>query len=336
MVYIFDGLSVIVTIYNTEPYLLRCLNSIAKQTFKELEVILINDGSTDNSEKICSKFVDSDSRFRLINKPNGGVSSARNLGLVNARGRYIAFIDSDDYVAINMYQLLYNTMTTDNADMVQCSFCYDYGMKTKPVKIKKPLGTLSKKEYFIQIASDSFSFYNGVVWNKLFCKDIIMKQSIFFDESIHVMEDWKFILNYLKYAEKIVRLPDNLYFYNRYNHNSITQKKQLFELSYHNRMQGYYDLYEYSNSIGYYKQYKDLVSEYLLRYLISQKYKILLSDNKKEALELHKNITNRKEINDVIKSISKLTRVKRSIYYNIIYFIETFVEWLRIMKRKII
>ncbi|MDE6946071.1 MAG: glycosyltransferase, partial [Anaeroplasmataceae bacterium] len=106
-------ISVIVPIYNTEPYLNRCIDSIIKQTYRNLEIILVNDGSTDRSGEICDAYEKADNRVKVIHKRNGGLSSARNSGLEILNGKYIGFVDSDDYIAADMYETLLACMDDD-------------------------------------------------------------------------------------------------------------------------------------------------------------------------------------------------------------------------------
>ena len=114
-------ISIVIPVYNAEKYLEQCLNSIKNQTYKNFEVILVNDGSIDNSESICKVFVESDTRFRYYLKANGGASSARNLGLDNAQGNYITFIDADDWVDENHLEVLINNIKESNSDMAVSS-----------------------------------------------------------------------------------------------------------------------------------------------------------------------------------------------------------------------
>ena len=115
-------LSIIVPIYNVEKYLPRCIESILNQTFREFELILINDCSTDNCKEICEKYKKIDSRIIVVNKKNGGVSSARNFGIDISRGEYIGFVDPDDFIDANMYEILFNTANSYNSDMVICDY----------------------------------------------------------------------------------------------------------------------------------------------------------------------------------------------------------------------
>ncbi|MFG6149944.1 glycosyltransferase family 2 protein [Halobacillus sp. B23F22_1] len=116
------AISIIVPVYNVEPYLRRCLDSILEQTFTDIEVIVVNDGSTDGSGEICDEFAEKDKRIRVIHKKNGGLSSARNAGLDIVKGEYIGFVDSDDYIDINMYKKLYELCIYTRSEISICTF----------------------------------------------------------------------------------------------------------------------------------------------------------------------------------------------------------------------
>src|ERR1035437_2416676 len=118
-------ISIIVPVFNSEIYLGKCISSILNQTFKDIEIILVNDGSIDNSVQICDDFAKADDRVKVIHKINGGVSTARNLGIDNAKGKYITFVYSDDYIDITMYKNLLEYFDKFNADLVMCGFVYE-------------------------------------------------------------------------------------------------------------------------------------------------------------------------------------------------------------------
>ena len=115
-------ISIVVPIYKTEEYLEKCIESIRDQTYKNLEIILVNDGSPDNSKEICEKYAKLDERIKLINKENGGLSDARNEGIKVAKGEYIGFVDSDDYIDEDMFEVLYNLITENNVDISMVSY----------------------------------------------------------------------------------------------------------------------------------------------------------------------------------------------------------------------
>lgn len=117
-----DVISIVVPVYNVEKYLERCINSIINQTYENIEIILVNDGSTDNSLEICNKYIKKDSRIKLINKQNGGLSDARNVGIDNAIGKYITFVDSDDYIDVDYVEFLYKLIKKYNTRLSLCSY----------------------------------------------------------------------------------------------------------------------------------------------------------------------------------------------------------------------
>ena len=120
-------ISIIIPVYNVEKYLERCLESVLSQTFKEIEILLIDDGSTDSSGVICDDFAKKDTRIRVIHKKNGGLSSARNCGIENATSPLLGFVDSDDYIDPDMYEVLYNELKKADADIAMCDLvnCYE-------------------------------------------------------------------------------------------------------------------------------------------------------------------------------------------------------------------
>ncbi len=187
-----EKISVIVPIYNAEKYLEICLNSIIHQTYKNIEIILINDGSNDNSEKICERYKNNDERIIYIKQENKGVSSARNLGVELSSGEYILFVDADDYLELNMIENLYNNAIEYNCDISICNYKITDNFiiyQTENVSLKK--NKLTKKEFVINMLSNKY--YKGYLWNKLIKKEVI--QNIRFDVDLHVMEDLIFLLS---------------------------------------------------------------------------------------------------------------------------------------------
>ena len=130
-------ISVIIPIYNTGKYLERCIDSILKQTYKELQVILVNDGSTDNSLSIMKEYMKQDPRIFIIDRPHEGVSAARNAGLKEATGEYISFIDSDDWIEPDMYKIIHDILLENNADRVSCEWIEEYSDGTSTIKKHK-------------------------------------------------------------------------------------------------------------------------------------------------------------------------------------------------------
>lgn len=165
-------ISVIVPIYNVEEYLKRCIESIVNQTFKNLEIILVDDGSTDASGEICDKYAEKDTRIKVIHKKNGGLSSARNAGIDVAQGKYIAFLDSDDWIESNLYEYLYSLMKKNSASMAECDFIKAYDENIK-ISYK---GDIQERIYnnieALQRLYGEAYIKTTVVWNKVYEKEL--------------------------------------------------------------------------------------------------------------------------------------------------------------------
>lgn len=205
-------ISVIVPIYKVERYLRKCIDSIILQTYKELEIILIDDGSPDECPQICDEYAVLDNRIKVVHKTNAGVSSARNEGLKIAKGEYIGFIDPDDYIAPNMYDEMLIAMKETNADMAICG--YEYVDEINGVDIKRsykirPNEIMSQKKVFESYANMPPTTRHGVC-NKLFKQQII--KDLRFVEGIHSAEDVLFIDEYSLKLERAVFVHKPLYY----------------------------------------------------------------------------------------------------------------------------
>lgn len=189
--------SVIVPVYNVEKYIEKCLKSLVEQTLKNIEIIIVNDGSTDNSKKIISKFAEKYSNIKYYEKTNGGLSSARNYGIKYANGEYVAFLDSDDYVEKNLYELMYKKALQENSDMVECDFIWEYyGKNGEIVKRKK-----DKRKNF-KTLNQYVKNARVVAWNKLIKKQIIDDFNIRFPEGL-IYEDIEFFYKLFPHLNKI-------------------------------------------------------------------------------------------------------------------------------------
>ena len=210
-----DKVSIIVPIYNTEKYLPKCLDSILSQTYQNLEVILVDDGSIDNSSKIVDDYAKKDSRIKVIHQQNAGQSTARNNGIKKATGDYISFIDGDDEIKPSFINDLLSTFN-DNTSLSVCGIHYKR-LKTKTAEnvYIKPLRprhkSESKKAYVLYLLAIDGRMYSSV--NKLYKTDIV--KQLQFDKSLNFAEDTKFVLDYLKKsAGEISFVLKPLYIYN--------------------------------------------------------------------------------------------------------------------------
>lgn len=192
--------SIIVPIFNAELYLNKCLDSIVKQTYKDIEIILVNDGSTDNSGEICDKYASKDKRIIVFHKENGGVSSARNIGLNVSTGDYIMFIDSDDWVESNMVNTLVKIQEVSNYDVIMFGSYIENTKhdKTKRVKFKKESFN-SKNEIMKFLPSFIKDEKITTLWNKIYKSSVIKKNNVKFNEELSIAEDALF--NYKVFTE---------------------------------------------------------------------------------------------------------------------------------------
>lgn len=211
-----DLISIIVPVYNVEEYIQKCVNSIINQTYRNIEIILVNDGSKDKSGEICDKLKQKDNRIKVIHKENGGLSDARNAGLKIANGDYIGFVDSDDYVKEDMFETLYKLNKEHNADISIVSFYEIYKGKVIGVRDSKKLEELNKiqaiKELLIDTKIQSYA------WNKLFKKELF--ENIEFPKSKN-FEDIATTLLLFEKANKVVLLEEPKYYYVRRDNSII-------------------------------------------------------------------------------------------------------------------
>lgn len=200
--------TVIVPVYNTEKYLDRCMLSLVNQTLNDIEILVINDGSTDRSDEILRKYSESyPERVRVIAKENGGQAAARNLGIREAQGEYIGFADSDDYVDCTMFEKMLALITEKKADMVECLFYYMQEQDEKVKKLKPRGRVRAYKDQKDMLIDPQVS-----PWNKMFRKSILLDNHIFFPEG-YIYEDTAFYIKTIPYIKKAAYLNEPLIYY---------------------------------------------------------------------------------------------------------------------------
>jgi len=193
-----DKISIIVPVYNVEPYIRRCLDSIINQTYKNLEILLINDGSTDNSGMICDEYAEKDNRIKVFHKSNGGLSSALNVGLRNLSGDYLGFIDSDDWAEEDMFEVLYNSAKQYNVPLSVATYFTNTDLDESIVINRDtiPDGVLSTRDILLySLKRDSYTGFCGYVWNKLYSVDMVKDSNVYFDDNIRYGMDALFFTN---------------------------------------------------------------------------------------------------------------------------------------------
>lgn len=214
-------ISVIVPVYNVEKYLSKCIDSIIHQTYVELEIVLVVDGSADKCSAICDHYLTMDSRIQVIHKKNGGVSSARNIGIQASNGDYICFVDSDDWLPRNSIELLFSKAKQFNADLVYggMKVIGNYSI-TRP---QIPSLTVKVKED----AEAWLSFIDlhiGMPWAQLFKKEILDTYNIRFPEQVKVSEDTLFVLEVLAHCEIVCSICETVYIYNCFQKTSAAKR----------------------------------------------------------------------------------------------------------------
>ena len=215
-------ISIIVPVYNAEEYLHRCIDSILAQTFTDFELLLINDGSKDNSGVICDEYAALDNRVRVFHKENGGVSSARNMGLDNAKGEWITFVDSDDWLVHNIYEKMLHKLLEENADLCLCDINMYWGGESFVCENCLSISGIKNLDVYEYINSSWNSSSNIVAR-----RDLFESLKLRFPVDVAYCEDFHLTLRLLFFAAKIVKVNEPLYVYDRTNEVSAMHQLDL-------------------------------------------------------------------------------------------------------------
>lgn len=217
-------ITIIIPVYNAEEYLDRCVQSIFMQNYTDYELLLIDDGSTDNCGTMCDEYAAKDSRVRVFHKENGGVSSARNYGIVQAQGEWITFIDADDYVHPDFLASLY---AQHDADLIIGSFQL-VGSDELWNGIL-PNETYGRDVLRLKLEKSEFVPNHRAPWAKLYRRDIIIDNHLLYDTRVSLNEDWLFTLHYFQYVQSIRTIDAPYYYYERGNVNGLSQNSRYFD-----------------------------------------------------------------------------------------------------------
>ena len=315
-----DLVSIIVPIYNVEKYLRRCVDSIINQTYKNIEIILIDDGSPDNCNIICDEYTKIDKRIKVVHKKNGGLASARNAGLDIAKGEYICFVDSDDWIEKNMIESLYKEIKRSNMDIVRGN---TYERNNHP-----------KKEWIVNNVAVLDNVLNGnisaYVWLFIIRKNIL--DEVRFDETLVIFEDTYFLLNLLMHTDKIAFLDEKLYHYEMNNEGLTLSSKNA-----RNKIIGLIEYKEKAKELLkennlYTKEREVLINTVIANFIIYYIYK--LCSEKEEVRSILNNskvIKILKEVNT--KKMSSFTKIqiksiteKKIIRFKIMNFIKKCIK----------
>ena len=222
------SISVLMPVYNSEKFLLETVQAVINQSYIDWELILVDDGSTDNSKEICTQLMNDDKRIKYIFQENLGVSHTRNVALENAQGKYIVFVDSDDLIHEDYLKILINSIEKNNSDISVCNFIERKISNTGKVEDitrefypKEVMEMSEMKDYIMDFGNSGLL---NPLWNKIYKNQIIKENNITFDEKVETGEDFIFNLQYFRKVKKISFIKDSLYYYIRRNNNSITYK----------------------------------------------------------------------------------------------------------------
>lgn len=205
--------SIIVPVYNGEKSIERCLRSIQNQSYSNIEIIVVNDGSNDHSEKVIQKYVEKDSRFHYIKKENSGVSDSRNVAMAVAEGEYFQFVDCDDWLVKQATEELVRTAQIYDCDMVISDYYRVCGRRIYEKGHIDAGPVITRSRFAEYMMAAPANFYYGVLWNKLFKADIIRKFSLVCDTELDWCEDFRFNLEYLQYVGNVGIITRPLYYY---------------------------------------------------------------------------------------------------------------------------
>ena len=223
-------ISIIVPIYNAEKYLKQCVDSLVNQTYTNLEIILVNDGSKDSSKKICDEYAEKDTRITVIHKENEGVSETRNKGIDIANGSYIMFVDSDDWIEPDMCEVLFTSLSTHNVQSAMCSYVREYPGKSLPKILHFENKVFSKEEFRRRLCGpvgeelrspEGLDFYNAV-WGKIYPAMAIKNEKFTDLREIGTSEDMLYNLSVFSNIESLVCVNKALYHYRKSVSSSIT------------------------------------------------------------------------------------------------------------------
>ena len=278
--------SVIVPIYNAQNNIVRCVESIRRQTYENLEILLLNDGSKDVSYPVCEMLSKADARIVLIDKENSGVSATRNLGMRMARGKYLQFVDADDTLEPFATELLVQRAEDNSADLVIAAYNRIVPYKPKkeakldpllPNKKKQlterlakfqtfgflPMGFMTKEEFACGLMQEPASFYYGVMWNKLYRADLVRAHTdVRCSEEMTWSEDLYFNLTYIRYAERFFALTAPIYNYYDNPGSAVHLTKVRTAITARTALFSYYKkLYE---QLGLYEENKLQIFKYLI------------------------------------------------------------------------
>lgn len=207
------AVSIIVPVYNAQKTIRRCLDSIINQEFQNFELLLVDDGSKDDSGRICDEYASKDKRIHVIHKENTGVSDSRNLAIEQAKGEYLQFLDSDDWITTDATSLFYRAATEHHCDMVISDFYRVIGQRVSQKGDIDDDVIMTREDFASHMMENPADFYYGVLWNKFYRREIIEQYHLRMDREISWCEDFMFNLEYIRHAKSFYALRVPIYYY---------------------------------------------------------------------------------------------------------------------------
>lgn len=221
------SVSIIVPVYNAGKTISRCVDSILKQTCRDFELLLIDDGSTDHSGAICDDYQARDSRVRVFHQQNSGVSAARNLALREAKGEYLQFVDSDDWITPDATASMLRAARDNDCDMVIADFYRVVGEWVSPKGDIEETGVMTRQEFASHMMENPGDYYYGVLWNKLYRRQLVVEHRLEMNPAISWCEDFMFNLEYIRYTQRIIALQVPIYYYVKTKGSLVSQSVSL-------------------------------------------------------------------------------------------------------------
>lgn len=322
-------ISIIVPVYNLEHRnLTRCIDSILSQTYSNFELIIVNDGSTDKSMNICESYMQRDKRIKLINKQNGGVSSARNMGIEHSKGEYICFIDGDDYIDNDYLEHFTLLLPTDLILQSVADFCYDYDK----AKTQYHFQTKNYGDDFYELFKKYDLYHFGAPWARLFKTDIIKTHKLKFDQLLHYREDELFFLSYLRFVHSVK--TDAYYGYHyMYYPNSATNRYYGFDHDYKSA----FDIYTTSYQLGKERQFNIDYFSKIFSLCLNSLFSALSNSYKNNHLPFSQRINNIRMIKNFVIEEKKSFEIpqKQKLLLFPVLIIDFIFYWRTIIKNKI-
>ena len=266
--------SVIIPAYRAEKRLGKCLESVCGQTWKKLEILVIDDGSADGTGRLADEWAERDPRIRVTHQENAGVAAARNLGLEQAQGEWIRFVDADDMLPPDSIGKLLTRALREDSDLVIAGYEHQWAEFCRTYNLAKRDDTVRWEEYLDFLNPNANSFFCGVLWNKLFRRDLIEKGKVRFTGGLKYGEDFLFVCGYLAEAERISFSTDTVYRYVRHPHSmTFSQTWDSFRHPVRN-LKNKYSLYLGMKKLyqerGVYGKYRRTLWMYMIRVTINQ------------------------------------------------------------------